>query len=77
MYLRRTLTILLTAALVLPIVELVLLGLGRLLAALGDASGAAVLDRIGLGGGIVWVIVLVCLLLTVAIQSLPPPDAGR
>ena len=39
---------------------------GRLLTALGDATGGRALDRIALGCGIVWVLTLVGLLLTVA-----------
>ncbi len=71
---RNTLTLLLAAALVLPIAELMMLGLGRLLAAMGDLSGAVVLDRISLAGGLLWVLDLVCLLLVLAAQSLPPRD---
>jgi hypothetical protein len=71
---RNALTLLLAAALVLPIAELMMLGLGRLLAAMGDLAGAMVLDRISLAGGLLWVLDLVCLLLVLAAQSLPPRD---
>lgn len=71
MFLRNALAALLVAALVLPIAELVMLGLARLLAAMGDEAGAVVLDRISLAGGILWTVDLVALLLVVAIRSLP------
>lgn len=71
MFLRNTLSALLAAALLLPVVELVVLGVARLLAAMGDQGGAAVLDRIGLAGGILWTIDLVALLLVLALRALP------
>lgn len=71
MLLRNALSILLATALVLPIAELVMLGLARLLAAMGDQAGALVLDRISLAGGILWMVDLVLLLLVLAIRSLP------
>jgi hypothetical protein len=71
MFLRNALSVLLATALVLPIAELVMLGLARLLAAMGDQAGAVVLDRISLAGGIVWTVDLVALLLVLAIRSLP------
>ena len=71
---RNALTLLLAAALVLPIAELLMLALGRLLAAMGDQAGAIVLDRISLAGGLFWTLDLICLLLVLAAQSLPPRD---
>jgi hypothetical protein len=76
MVFRRALAVLLAVAVLLPIAELVLLGLARLLAAMGDAAGALAVDRASLAGGALWVIDLICLLLVVAAQSLPPPDAN-
>jgi hypothetical protein len=75
MSLRNAVSYLLVAALVLPMAVLMLLGVGRLLAALGDQLGSAVLDRIGLAGGLLWLLDLVCLLLVVAIQILLPRDS--
>ncbi len=74
MVLRRVLTVLLVIGLMLPIAEMVLLGLGRLLGAMGDDGGAEVLDRLSLAGGVLWAIDLICLLLVVALGSLPPGD---
>jgi hypothetical protein len=68
---------LLAAALVLPISLGVLLGLGRLLAALGDTAGGYVMDRVALGFGVLWVIDLICLVLMVAIHAVlnePPSE---
>jgi hypothetical protein len=62
------------AAVLLPITLCVVVGVAALLNQMGDAAGGAVLHRIALGGGILWVIDLVCLVLTVAIGSLHGPD---
>ena len=70
---RRILAVLVVVALVLPVALCVLLGIARLLGAMGDAAGAAVLDRLGLAGGILWVIALIGLLLVLAIQAIAPP----
>jgi hypothetical protein len=73
---RRVLTALVVAACVLPVAIVVVGAVGRLLAAMADTTGAAVLDGIALALGILWVIDLVCLVLVQAINSLgPPPDA--
>jgi hypothetical protein len=76
---RRVLTMLVTAACVLPIAIVVVLAVGRLLGAMQDTDAAAVLDRIALAIGIVWAINLVCLLLAQGISALEkpsePPDA--
>jgi hypothetical protein len=74
---RRALTILVTAACVLPIAIVVLAAVARLLAAMEDTSAAAVLDRVALAVGIIWTIDLVCLLVAQGINSLgPPPGAA-
>jgi hypothetical protein len=76
---RRVLTILVTAACVLPIAIVVILAVGRLLGAMQDTVAADVLDRLALAIGIVWAINLVCLLLAQGINALEkppgPPDA--
>jgi hypothetical protein len=76
---RRVLTMLVTAACVLPIAIAVILAVGRLLGAMQDTEAAGVLDRIALAIGIVWAINLVCLLLAQGINALEkpsePPDA--
>ena len=71
---RRILAALLVVSLVLPIAICVLLALARLLAAMNDAAGARVLERLGLAGGVLWIIGLVGLLLLLGIQSLSRPD---
>jgi len=69
------------AAVMLPIAICVLVGLGRLLGSMGDASGSLVLDRIGLALGIAWVLDLVFLVLGLAILRLleggDPPETGE
>ena len=75
---QRVLFHLIAIALVLPIGACLILALARLLAALDDPPGAAVLDRIVLGCGILWALDLICLILVQGINSLAdsndPPD---
>ncbi len=74
---KRILTILLATSCFVPIVVLVLLGLERLLAALGDEAGAIALGRFSLAGGVVWTLTLIGLLLALAVQSIGSPhDEG-
>lgn len=74
----RLLSPLVISALTLPIAISVLAAVGRLLAAMGDAAGGAVLDRVTLAAGIVWVVLLVCLVLVLGIAALgrnqQPPE---
>ena len=65
---------LVVACLVLPIAILVVIAVSRMLSAMGDLGGAAVLDRLALAGGILWIILLVCLLLAQAIHALGRGD---
>jgi hypothetical protein len=58
------------SVLVLPIAELVVVGAARLLAAMQDPAGAAILDRLALAGGLVWVIALVLLVVGLAIKGI-------
>jgi hypothetical protein len=64
---------LVAAAVMLPITICVLVGLGRLLCSMGDATGSLVLDRIGLALAVAWVLDLVFLVLWLAIQRLLEP----
>jgi ABC-type transport system involved in multi-copper enzyme maturation permease subunit len=72
---------LLFAALALPILMCILLGLGYLLSALGDADGAAVVVRVNLAMAVLWVFDLILLIVTLAISAVAqtgeetaPPD---
>jgi len=71
--LRRALVVLIAVALVLPIVTVILLGAGRLLAAMDDQAGAAVLDRLSLAAGLLWVIDLVAVVIVQGLHTLGPP----
>lgn len=77
---RNALLLLIAIAIVMPIGTCVILAVGRLLEAMGDASGSVVLDWIALAAGIVWILDLICLILAHGINSLAdpddPPDAG-
>ena len=73
MNLRHLLIWLAAAALLLPILTVVLIGTGRLLAAMQDAAGAAAVDRVALGVGILWVTDLVALVIVQAIHTTSGP----
>jgi hypothetical protein len=64
---------LLSAACVLPMAIALVIGVARLLGAMQDDDGAAVLDRVALALGIVWAIDLVCLVISMAVNALGPP----
>ena len=67
---RRALNLLVTIGCLLPIALVTVLGVARLLAAMQDEAGAAVLDRIALGLGSGWGVDLVFLLLALGIRAL-------
>jgi len=71
---QRILLLLIAPAVVLPIGICILLALGRLLGAMGDASGGVVLDWIALACGVAWVLDLICLILAQGINSLGAPE---
>ena len=66
---------LLTAVLGLPIVVLVCLGVGRLLAATGDDGGATLLRRLALLAGTGWLLALIGLVVALATAHLTGPHA--
>ncbi len=70
---RRLLAALIVAALLLPIVITVVVGLARLLAAMNDHSGATMLERVALGCGVLWIVDVVTLVIAQAANSLGPP----
>ena len=70
----RVVLSLLVVAVVLPIALAVVLGVAALLTQMGDVAGGAVLHRVALTGGILWVIDLICLVLVLAVGSLRGPD---
>jgi hypothetical protein len=73
----KAIVALVAAGLVLPIVISVLLALGTLLAAMGDAGGGIVLRYIALASGIGWLIVLACLLLAQGLNALADSDENE
>jgi hypothetical protein len=70
----RILVALLLAGILLPITLCVIWGVATLLVQMGDSAGGIVLYRIALGGGILWVVDLILLVLALAIGSLHGPD---
>ena len=71
--LRRGLAWCLVAVVLVPVALAVVLGLGGLLGALGDAAAAAACGRIALGLGVVFVVALVATTATSA-SNRPPPS---
>lgn len=65
----RVTAVLVVGACLLPIVLAVLGGTAALLSALGDVTGAAVVGRVALVAGLVWVVNLVILVLTLGIRA--------
>jgi hypothetical protein len=66
---------LVAVALLLPIALIVILGTGALLGSMGDPTAGRVLNWVGLGLGLVWLVNLVALLILQALVSLvAPPD---
>ena len=64
------------ATLLLPVVLAVVLGLGGLLAAVGDAAGAKACSRMALVAGAAWLVAIVATTATTALALLdqaPPP----
>jgi hypothetical protein len=74
---RRVLLTLLLCSTVLPMAIVVVVAVARLLAAMQDAAGAAVLDRVALALGILWAVNLISLLIALALVQLMPPDDRR
>jgi hypothetical protein len=78
MRLRFPLKTLLVAALALPVVECVLLGVRYLVLSMGDASGAALIGHIANVCLIIWMLSVVGLvILLAAIESLKPSEDDK
>lgn len=75
--LRRVLTWCVLAILLLPALLAVVLGLGALLGALGDASAATVCGRVALGLGVLLVVAVLATTATSALALIAPPPRGR
>jgi hypothetical protein len=76
-FLQRILLLLIAAALLLPVATIVVWGLARLIGAMGDTLGGAVLERIALGFVVAWLLDLVFLVLVQGLHlliSADPPD---
>lgn len=73
--LRRFLAWVVIAALLLPVVLGIVLGLGALLSSLGDESGGAVCRRMALVVGVAWLVSLVAAAMTSSIIVLDGPPA--
>jgi hypothetical protein len=72
--LRHLLVGLLMGALSLPILLCVLFAVGKLLEGMNDAAGGAVLERVGLGLFVLWIVDLIGLVIVQAIQSAGGPN---
>jgi hypothetical protein len=69
----RTVLALIASAIILPITICVVLAVAGLLQAMGDSVGGNVLRWVALGGGILWSVNLVCLILALAVGTLRGP----
>ena len=72
---RRFLLGMTAAAVVLPIAVLVIWALAVLLAAMDDPAGALVLKRIAQAGGIFWVLDVIFLVISQAVNTLTEDDS--
>jgi hypothetical protein len=70
----RIVLALVVAAVLLPIIICVVLGVAALLVGMGDIAGGDALHRIALGCGILWGLDLICLILVLAVGTLRGPD---
>lgn len=71
---KRIVALAVAGLLLLPIAMVLVLATAQLLAAMQDAAGAAVLQRIGLALGLIWLLGLIGLVLTLAINALDSAD---
>lgn len=67
---KQTLLLVIAGVLLLPIAILLVLGTASLLAAMQDAAGAVVLQRVGLALGLVWLLGLVALIVLLGVNAL-------
>jgi hypothetical protein len=74
---RRVLIALLVGVLLLPLVAWAVVAIAALLAAMGDAAGAVIVNRLAWLLGAAWIVDLVCLIVALAINALgdtSPPE---
>ena len=78
MTLRWAVRLLLGAVLGLPLVQAIFLWVAGLLRAMGDEAAAAAIGHFNIAVGVLWLVSLVGLVVTLAMQSLerPPDDRG-
>ena len=74
---KRAVALAVAGVLLLPIAIVLVLATAQLLAAMQDAAGAAVLQRIGLGLGLIWLLGLIGLVLTLGINALDAADERK
>jgi|APCry1669189000_1035189.scaffolds.fasta_scaffold01768_4 hypothetical protein len=76
-FLRRALSWGIVSSLLLPILALVVIGLGALLAALGDAVGARFCGRVALLSAVVWLLAVVATAILAGIAGLAAEEERR
>ncbi len=74
---QRVVVLLVAAAVILLVAGFVTLGLGELLAAMGDLGGSVALKYIALGCGALCLVDLICLILVQAVRSLLETDDSQ
>ncbi len=71
---RTAVKLLLAFVLGLPLLQAVLVWVGRLLTAMGDPTTNSVLEHVSTAIGIVWLVSVVGLVVALAVQSLDQPQ---
>jgi hypothetical protein len=71
---RKVLIAFVLVAIIVPMVVLLLIGVAKLLAVMGDSLGAVCLDRLALAGGVLWGIDLLLLLVALSVNAIDGHD---
>jgi hypothetical protein len=75
MTLRSTLRLLLGVALGLPLLQMLLFWVARLLDAMGDAAAARVIGRLMIVNGVLWLVVLIGIVVLLAVRAIDEGDS--
>ena len=70
MIIRSALRLLLGATLGLPLLQMLLFWVARLLTAMGDDAAASVVGRLMIGNGMIWLMALVAMIVLLALRAI-------
>ncbi|HEX6963554.1 MAG TPA: hypothetical protein VF175_16930 [Lacipirellula sp.] len=74
MNLRSALRLLLGLALGLPLLQMLLFWVARLLSAMGDAAAARIIERLMVVNGVVWLVALLAIIVLLAVRAIDDDD---